>query len=211
MEQFAISARKRDNIGTGPARQYRRDGLIPATVYGQGQEATSIVVDAKELHRFLRSHGSLASLKIEGDDSTDAMGALIQETQRHPISREILSVDFLWVNLLETVHVNVPLHLVGDCPGVKVEGGSLEQTLHEISVACLPTAIPEMVEVDISTMHVGQALHVSDIKVTEGVTILTSPEAAVAVIAKSVKSEDLVPQLGDEAAAEEVAEDEAEE
>jgi large subunit ribosomal protein L25 len=209
MEQFAISARKRDNIGTGAARAYRREGLIPATVYGQGQAATSIVVDAKELVNFLRSHGSLASLNIEGNTITD-MGALIQETQRHPVSREILSVDFLWVNLLETVHVNVPVLLTGESVGVRLEGGSLEQTLHEVSVACLPTAIPEAIEADVSGLHTGQSLHVKDITPPEGVSFLTSLEEAVAVVAKGIKSEDLEAPVEEGAPVEE-AEPEAEE
>ncbi|MHB8994512.1 MAG: 50S ribosomal protein L25 [Armatimonadota bacterium] len=209
MEQFAISASKRDNVGTGAARAYRREGLIPGTVYGQGQAATSIVVNAKELQSFMRSHGSLASLNIEGDTSTDAMGVLIQETQRHPISREILSVDFLWVNLKETVHVNVPVVLVGEAPGVKVQAGSLDQTLYEVTVACLPTAIPESIEADISGLHTGQSLHVRDIVVPEGVTFITSLDEAVAVVTKGIKSEDLEVQVEGEVSAEE-AEGEAE-
>ncbi|MGE5530618.1 MAG: 50S ribosomal protein L25 [Bacteroidota bacterium] len=210
MEQFAISARKRDNIGTGAARAYRREGLIPANVYGQGQEAKSILVNAKELQGFLRHHGSLASLNIEGDTSTDAMGVLIQETQRHPISREILSVDFLWVNLKETVHVNVPVVLVGEAPGVKLQGGSLDQTLYEVSVACLPTAIPEAIEADISDLHTGQSLHVRNITLPEGVTFITSVDEAVAVITKGIKSEDLETAVEGEVPAEE-AEGETEE
>jgi len=203
MEQFAISAKKRENVGTGAARAYRREGLIPVTVYGQGQAASSLLVNAKELQGFLRHHGSLASLNIEGDTSTDAMGVLIQETQRHPISREILSVDFLWVNLKETVHVNVPIVLVGEAPGVKLQAGSLDQTLYEVNVACLPTAIPEKIEADVSSLYTGQSLHVRDIVLPEGVTFITSLDEAVAVITKGIKSEDLEVQLEEGAEAEE--------
>jgi large subunit ribosomal protein L25 len=137
------------------------------------------------------------------------MGALIQETQRHPISREILSVDFLWVNLKETVHVVVPVLLVGEPVGVKLEGGSLEQTLHEVTVACLPTAIPENIEADVSGMHTGQSLHVSDIVVPEGVVFVTSVEEAIAVVSKGIKSEDLQVQVEGEEAVEEAGEEEA--
>ena len=202
MEQFAISALKRDKIGTGPARAYRREGLIPATAYGQGQAPTSLLVNAKELQSFLRSRGSLASLNVEGDTSTDAM-VLIQETQRHPISREILSVDFLWVNLKETVQVNVQVVLVGEAPGVKLEGGSLEQTMHEIVVACLPTAIPKVLEVDISDLHTGQSLHVRDIALPSGLALVTSPDEDIAVITKGIKAEDLETETEGEAPAEE--------
>jgi large subunit ribosomal protein L25 len=208
MEQFVINARRRELTGTGPSRQYRRDGYVPATVYGRGKEAASILVVAKELQAFLRHHGSLATLNIEGESETGGLGALVQEVQRHPISREVLSADFLWVSLTESVTVNVPLHLVGDAPGVKVQGGSLEQTLHEISIACLPGTIPDFIEVDISGLHTGQSLHVSDITPTAGVTIMTPAEEAVAVITKGVKAEDLEVHVeGEEAAAEEPAEE----
>ena len=211
MEQFVISARVRENIGTGPARQYRRDGLIPATVYGQGKEASSILVEAKELQSFLRHSGSLATLNIEGGSDSAGLGALLQETQRHPISREVLSVDFLWVSLTEAVIVNVPLHLIGESPGVKVEGGSLEQTLHEISISCLPGTIPDFIEVDINGLHTGQSLHVSDITPTADVTIMTPAEEAVVVIAKGIKAEDLEAHLEEEAPGEEAAEGASEE
>lgn len=206
MEQFVINARVRENIGTGPARQYRRDGLIPATVYGRGREASSIVVEAKDLVSFLRHSGSLATLNIEGGSDTTGLGALVQETQRHPISREILSVDFLWVSLTETVIVNVPLHLVGEAPGVKVQGGSLEQTLHEISISCLPGTIPDFIEADISNLRTGQSLHVRDITLTLNVEIVTPAEEAVAVITKGIKAEDLEVHVGDEAPGEDAAE-----
>lgn len=202
MEQFAIDARKRESIGTGPSRQYRRDGLIPATVYGHGQEPLSIVVDAKQFSGFLRARGSMATLNVEGMTDS-AMGVLVKETQRHPISRDVLSVDFLWVALNETVTVNVPVQLVGDAPGVKVQGGSLEQTLHEVTVSCFPGAIPDEIEADISSLHTGQSLHVRDITLPAGVTFVTSLEEAVAVITKGIKSEDLQVHLeGEEVAPE---------
>lgn len=209
MEQFAIDARKRENIGTGPSRQYRREGLIPATVYGHGQEPLSIVVDAKQFQSFQRSSGSMATLNIEGMTNS-AMGVLVKETQREPISHQVLSVDFLWVALNETVNVVVPVHLVGEAPGVKVEGGSLEQTLHEVTVSCLPGAIPDAIQADISGLHTGQSLHVRDITPPSGVEFVTSGEEAVAVITKGIKAEDLQVHLeGEEAAGE--AEEAAEE
>lgn len=199
MEQFAIDARRRESIGTGPARQYRRDGLIPATVYGHGKEAMSLAIDAKQFRNFLRAAGSMVSLKIEGE-TDESMAALIKETQRHPISREILSVDFLWVALNETVQVNVPVHLVGESPGVKIQNGSLDQALHEITVACFPGSIPEAIEADISSLLTGQSLHVRDITPPEGVVFVTSLDEAVAVVTKGIKSEDLQVHLeGEEA------------
>lgn len=207
MEQFAIDARRRENIGTGCARQYRRDGLIPATVYGHGQPTQSIAIDSKQLMSFLRAAGTMVNLTIEGK-SDETMAALIKEIQRHPVSREIQSVDFLWVSLTETVHVSVPVHLVGEAEGVKMQGGSLDQALHEITVACLPGAIPEAIEADVSALLTGQSLHVRDIVPPEGVAFVTSPDEAVAVVAKGISSEDLVTE-GEEAAPAEAEAEEA--
>lgn len=191
MEQFVLNASPRENLGTGAARAYRRAGLIPATVYGHGQPPSSLLVNEKELVGFLRHHGSLAMLKVEGQAEITGMGVIIKETQRDPVGRNILSVDFQWVSLTETVIVNVPLHLVGDAPGVKAEGGSLEQTLHEISISCLPGTIPDFIEADISALHTGQSLHVSNIVAPANIIILTPETEAIAVIAKGIRAEDL--------------------
>lgn len=198
MEQFAIKARRRENLGTGAARQYRRDGLVPAVVYGHGQEPLSIVVDEKELQGFLRHHANIAMLTVEGATVDDNLGALLKETQRDPLSRDIISVDFQWVSMTEVVHLVVPVHLVGEAPGVKLEGGTLEQTLHEVSISCLPNAIPEAIEVDISALATGRGLHVRDLAIPEGITILTSADESVAVITKGIRAEDLEVQAGEE-------------
>lgn len=209
MEQFTIVAQRRDQKGTGPARAFRREGLIPGVVYGRGGEPISLLVAAKDLQSFLRHHGSVAKLEFAGETGEAGMGALLKATQRHPISRQILSVDFLRISLTEKVQLNVPLVLVGEAPGVKLENGVLEQSLHLINVECLPTAIPEQLELDVSGMRTGNSLHVRDIVVPEGVEILTGADESVAVISRGVKAEDLETQVEEGAAVE--VEEEAEE
>jgi large subunit ribosomal protein L25 len=191
MEQFAITARRRDTIGTGPARQNRRDGLVPGVVYGHRADPVSILVELKELQAFLKHHGSVATLHIEGETEDATMGALLKETQRDPISREILCVDFLRVSLTELVEVEVPIHLTGEAPGVKIDGGTLEQSLHGISVSCLPHMIPEFIAADISELQTGHSLHVRDVVAPDGITFITSGDEAVASITKGIKAEDL--------------------
>lgn len=212
MEQFPIAALRRDKQGTGPSRASRREGMVPGVIYGQGEEAVAILVPAKELTSFLRHHGSVVNLKIDGVSGTEGLAALLKDLERDPISRAILSVDFLRVSLTEIVQLSVPLVLVGESPGVKLEAGVLEQTLHELHVECLPTSIPERIEIDVSDLHTGHSLHVRDLVAPEGVTFLTSGDEAVATIAKGVKAEDLQPQLdeGDAVAVDEEAEGKSE-
>lgn len=191
MEQFPIAAQRRDKQGTGAARAYRREGLIPGVLYGHGEEAVPILVPARELSAFLKHHSSVASLNIDGQSGEAGMAALLKQVDRDPLSRAVLSVDFLRVSLTETVTVDVPLVLVGEAPGVKIEGGVLEQTLHQLSVSCLPTQIPESIEVDVSNLSSAHSLHVRDVVVPEGLTINTPEDEAVATIARAVRAEDL--------------------
>ncbi|MEN6301491.1 MAG: 50S ribosomal protein L25 [Armatimonadia bacterium] len=191
MEQFAIAAQRRDKIGTGSARAYRREGLIPGVVYGHGGEPLPVLIAAKDMQSFLRHHGNVAQLNIAGEAEEAGMGVLLKDTQRHPISREVLSVDFLRISLTEKVQLNVPLVLVGEAVGVKMEDGVLEQSVHELSVECLPTSIPQQIELDIAGLHVGHSLHVRDIVVPEGVVILTGTDEDVASISRRAKAETL--------------------
>jgi large subunit ribosomal protein L25 len=202
MEQFAIDARKRENHGTGAARAYRREGLIPGVVYGQGQGTTSILVDARQFQSLLRYHGSLINLKIEGAEVDSSLAALLRETQRDPVSRQVLSVDLQWISLSEAVEVGVPVVLTGEAVGVARDGGSLEQAMHEITISCLPQAIPDSIEVDISALGIGSTLHVRDIVAPEGVTLVSAPDDVMVAISRPIRAEDLEAQLGEDADAE---------
>lgn len=192
MEQFAITAQRRDSRGTGAARQYRREGFIPGVAYGHGQETVNLLVDSKALIPVLHHRGStIIGLSIEGVDVDADLAALLKEIQRDPVSRKVLSVDFQWISLKEAVTVSVPVALAGEAPGVTAEAGVLEQVLFELSVSCMPTAIPENIEVDISGLNLGDTLHVSDLQIPEDIKVLNSPEDAVVTIARGVTAADL--------------------
>lgn len=208
MEQFAIAAQRRDKIGTGSARAYRREGLIPGVVYGHGGEPVSLLIAAKDIQSFLRHHGSVAQLNIAGEAEDAGMGALLKAAQRHPVSREILSVDFLRISLTEKVQLNVPLVLTGEAVGVKIEDGVLDQAVYELTVECLPTSIPQQIELDVTDLHVGHSLHVRDIVAPEGVEIITSADEDVVNISHRAKAETLQPEAEEGAAVE--VEEEAE-
>jgi len=211
MEQFVINALRREDIGTSAARRYRREGHTPGVVYGHGQETVNLVLDTRELLVLLRHRGSMViDLTIAGLEKDKDIAALLKEVQRHPVSRQILNVDFQWISLKEAVTVHAPVVLVGKAPGVEQENGVLEQILFEVSLSCLPIAIPEQIEADISSLTLGRSLHVSDLQAPEGVTILTPPDEAVVIIARPVTAAELETRVEEEAAElEELAEEEA--
>jgi large subunit ribosomal protein L25 len=195
MEQFVMDARRREANGTGAARANRREGLVPGVVYGQGQDPISILLDTKQLVAFLRHHGSLINLTIDGQVAAENLAALLKQTQRHPVSREVLSVDLQWVSMAEEVELGVPVVIVGSSPGVARDGGALDQSMHEVLVACLPGDIPEHIEIDVSEMEIGHSLHVRDMTAPAGVRLVTGADEAVVSVLRPISKEDLEAQL----------------
>ncbi len=215
-----LKAEKRDEKGKGEARRLRRDGLVPAVMYGHGFDSESLRVDEHELSLLLGriSAGStLIDLEIDGGP---ARKVLIRDVQKHPWRPSILHIDFFRINVDEAITVAVPLQLTGDAEGVKNEGGILQQHRYEINVSCLPTAIPDGFQIDVSELAIGDSLHVSDVDVGD-VTVVDEPETIVcAVIPPTIlkleeeveeeeleEGEELEPEVVGEAEAGEDAED----
>jgi len=200
----ALVAEPRDATGKGVARKLRAAGRIPAVVYGRGTESRAISVDPSALLRLLQSGGAgmntLIELRVEGTAQT----VLVKELQRDPVRGRPLHTDFFLVDLDQKVEVSVPIHLVGRPAGVET-GGILDHPLRELELECLPRAIPESVDVDVSALEVGDSIHVSDLALPEGVSVRTEANLAVAsVIAPAVVEEPVVEEEieGEEAAAE---------
>ena len=185
----ALVAELRDATGKGVARKLRAAGRIPAVVYGKGSESQAISVDPKLLQRLLQSSGAgmntLIDLTVDGTTRT----VLVKELQRDPVRGRPLHTDFYLVELDKTVEVSVPIHLVGKAQGVEL-GGILDHPLRELELECLPRAIPESVDVDVSALDVGDSIHVRDLELPDGVTVRTDANLAVAsVIAPAVVEE----------------------
>lgn len=164
-----LKAEPREQSGKGVARKLRAAGRIPAVVYGDGADALPVAIDAHDtlvLFRRISVENTIVSLDVEKGDSIDT---LVREVQVHPYRDDILHVDFLRIRKGMAVDVNVPLSLIGIPDGVRLEGGILEQVIHDLSVRCIPSKIPEVIEVDVTSMAVGDSLHVSDLPVEEGV------------------------------------------
>src|SRR6059058_1105981 len=182
MATVSFNATAREKGGKGAARQLRMRGQVPAVIYGHGREPLSLALNARDLDKML-GHIQAESTVIEVTVDGQTAKTLIREIQRHPIKRQILHVDFQALVAGEKVVVSIPIVLVGTAEGVKLEGGVLDQTLRELEIEVDPSSIPDHVELDVSSMVIGDSLHVSDIKVPEGVEIQDDPETSVAVLA----------------------------
>ena len=172
-----LDTERRDDSGKGVARKLRAAGRVPAVFYGHDQEATPLSVDAREMSHVLQTSGGsnvLLDLIVDGKSHL----AMPREIQRDYIHNKLIHIDFLAVSRTETITVDVPVIEVGDSIGIK-EGGVVEHHLRALRVECLPQDVPERLEVDITELNIGDMIHVSDVVVPAGVTILTNAEDAV--------------------------------
>ncbi|KPJ77733.1 MAG: hypothetical protein AMS19_12385, partial [Gemmatimonas sp. SG8_23] len=152
----------------------------PAVVYGGADEAQHISLDAHDaeyLFRNISVDNTIVDLEIEGEKG--GVQTLVREIQTHPWKATLLHVDFLRIQKGVAVDMVVPLHLMGDPVGVTMGGGVVEQIIHDLPVRCIPSKIPEVIEVDISALDVGDVLHISDITLDEGVEVTIAPERTI--------------------------------
>lgn len=178
---FAVEART--ERGKGAARRLRERGLAPGVVYGGGREATAIAFDVKGLDRLITtSHGGLNTLiDLAGDSAASGRTVIAKDLQREPVRGGITHADFYEINLKEKIEVEVPIHLTGEPAGV-VLGGVLDQQQREVTLLCLPNAIPDEIEVDVSGMELGDSLHVEQITIPEGSELITEGALTVATV-----------------------------
>ncbi len=165
-----IKAVKRDVKGTSASRRLRRSGRVPGVVYGGSDPAITLEFDHKELFMEFRHeafHASILSLELEGKKEE----VLLRDYQLHPVRNTIQHIDFQRVSATEKIHVKVPFHFInGDtCPGVKLGGGIVGHILNEAEVSCLAKNLPEFITVDLGSLEMGESIHLSEIKVPEGV------------------------------------------
>ncbi len=179
--QETLSAAKRDVSGTTASKRLRREGIVPAVVYGSKQREYMIQVDAKEFGNIFREQSSsnfLVNLEIDGAEEKTKL-AMVQDVQQNPLNGSFIHIDFHAVNENETVHASVPITLTGESAGVK-GGGLLDQLLHSIDVECRPADLPERIEYDVTELNVNESIHISDLVIPEGVTIGMDGEVVVA-------------------------------
>ena len=205
MERLSIAAETREGQGKGAARSLRREGMIPAVLYREGR-AQSIKLSGKELSKLIntiKGEQVMVSLQFAGGEKKLA---LLKDYQVDPIKGELLHTDFFEVSLAEEVRVTVHVGTTGEPIGVKRDAGILQHVLREVEIECLPDKIPGRIEVDITPLEIGQAIHVSDLKFEEGIKVLT--DGGDVIVTVSAPIVEAAPEAEEAAAAAETAEPE---
>jgi large subunit ribosomal protein L25 len=190
LETNILEAQTRKPGTKNEARRVRRDGKIPAVVYGAGKDSLPISVDPRVVTRILNSetgHNTIFDLALNGENTK----AMIVDWQYEPIKGRLLHIDLKRIALDKVLRVSVPIFLKGEAAGVKQEGGILEQMLREVEIECLPADIPSHIDVDVSHLTFGKVLRVSDLPHSEKVKFLTDSNQPVAHVT-SVKEEVVV-------------------
>jgi large subunit ribosomal protein L25 len=183
-KDIVVEAQERSDLGKNASRRLRRDGGVPGVVYGLDRPPFPVGIGARRIEEVLKletGRNTIFTMALKGQDRSRAV--MIKALQRDPVTERLVHVDFVRVDLAKAVRVSVPLRLLGIAEGVKTEGGILEFVLRQVEVQCLPTDIPEHIDLDVSALHLNQHLSVKDLPVRERVAILDDPESIVCVVA----------------------------
>ena len=208
-DSAVLEAKSRNDAGKGVSRRLRREGSVPAVLYGSEIDSVKCSVDVKAFGSVMSEHGrnAIVSLKVEGDSKEHS--TIVKEIQHHPVNWDVLHVDFQEISLTQAIVVDVAIHAEGTPIGVRNDGGILEQMLHDVEIECLPTNIPSELTFDVSDLSIGDSVHVSDLVAPEGATIVTEGERSVFAVAPPTVAKDTTEDeegVGEEA--EEMAEPE---
>lgn len=170
--KFQLTAEPRTAQGKGASRRLRRAGKVPAIMYGAGKPPQMLALDHNAMLRYLddeKFHTAILSVNVGG--ATDQ--AILRDYEMHPFKPVVMHVDLQRISATEKIHMSVPLHFTGEdvCPGVKQQGGLIGHLMTEVDITCLPKDLPEFLVADLSNLHIGESLHLSDLKLPEGVQI----------------------------------------
>ncbi|PYM96007.1 MAG: 50S ribosomal protein L25 [Candidatus Rokuibacteriota bacterium] len=191
MAMAELTIKRREGTGKEIAKRLRRAGTVPAILYG-GTKTEPVTLDPKAVLRMIHGHEGttqLLTLKFEGEAGNGARLAIIRELQFDPVSDQLLHVDLQEVSADRAITVRVAVRPVGEAAGVRDQKGILNLVLHELEVSCLPTAIPQRIDADVSALMIGDVLTVRELVAPEGVRILNDPGQAVATVAPPMAEE----------------------
>jgi large subunit ribosomal protein L25 len=181
--QATLNAEAREGIRKGANRKLRATGRVPAILYGKDHEPQLLSVNAREAERLFQQisvENTIIEIKLKGDSSK--IQALVREVQVGAVRPNLVHIDFYKVQAGVKLEVDIPIELVGIPNGVRHDGGILEQVIHEVPVRCLPDQIPESIQIDVTALNINDSLHISDLKVAEGIEILMDPERTLCVV-----------------------------
>jgi len=210
-EAYELTAQLREQRGTAHSRRLRHQGQVPAVVYGAGKDNVSLTLDHTTMYRSIAVeafHSNLLNLSVGGKSEQ----VILRDVQMHPFKPQILHLDFQRVSATEKLHMKVPIHVLGGdvAPGVKTEGGIVSHLITEVDISCLPKDLPEFLEVDISGLELHQAVHLSDIKLPEGVDMTAFAHGSEDLAVANVAPAKIIEEEVEEAEEGELLEGEAE-
>ncbi len=185
MDKIELSASTRDILGK-KVRFLRRQGLTPANLYGNNIQSTALQIDTHQLKHTLGRAGKSSLIALKLDDTKRPRMVVVRDIQRNPLTGDVLHVDLYQVRMEEKMKLEVPIVLTGEAPAIRERGGILVQNMNSLDVECLPADMPRSIEVDISVLtELDQAIHINDLHVAEGITILSDPESSIVQISRS--------------------------
>ena len=193
MPMQELTIKRREGTGKQLAKRLRRQGVVPAILYG-GAKNEPVTVDPKSVLRMIAGHAGttqLLTLKMDGEGGSRL--AIIRAMQFDPVSENLVHVDLQEVSTDKPITVRVAVHPVGEAIGVRDTKGILNLVLHEVTVSCLPTVIPERIDADVSELAIGDVLTIADLKAPEGVRVLNDPGQAVATVSPPMAEEEVAP------------------
>ena len=215
MAQSVLNVKKRIRLGKGGSREIRREGNVPAILYGKGSEPMPLLVNPKELKQALSTEAgenTLIEMHISDGEKELTKLSLLRDVQVDHISTRSLHFDFLELDMNTPISVQVPIKIVGRSIGVHEQKGILDEVLREIAVECLPSDIPNVFEIDVTNLELGDSIHVKDLDISEGIEVLEDPESTIiTIVAPKVEAEVVEEAEVEEGVEEAVEEDEKEE
>lgn len=200
MGQAKLNIEIREKSGKGVARKLRSAGKVPAVVYGEGLEATPITVDAKELEEAISGEaGWNTLLSLEGAAKLKGKVVVLKDADFHPLRRDMICADFHAINLQEKASFMVPVQLVGVSAGQKA-GGSTQLIRHELEVFCLPTEVPQAIDIDVTALEIGDTVHIEEVNIPDGVELVHDVNfTVVTVVGHKPEVEEVEGEEGEEA------------
>jgi len=191
--RIELKVKERTEVGGKRPRRMRRQGLIPGVLYGDREGALPLMIERQAQEREVTSlhENQILGLRLGGKKNTSPQLVIVKALQRHYLTGEMLHVDFQGISLTEKLTVTVPLVEAGEPVGVTRDGGILEHVMREVEIKCLPDQIPENIEVDVSSLEIGDSIRVGEIHAGEGVEILTEPEIIAFTLAAPITEEEV--------------------
>ena len=194
MKEIKLEVQLRDQLGTRKVKKIRRENFIPGVVYGGEEKSPAPVrVQRGVYEHTMKTHRGQSVIfhlnVMQGDKKLKDYSAIIREEQHHPVSDQLIHLDFQRISLKEEIEVKVPIHVHGDPVGVKKDGGSLDQMLWELDIVCLPIDIPEKIDINVEALKIGDAIHVKELVLPKGVKTKHDLDAIVVAVAAPMKEE----------------------